>query len=122
MTQALPCSGLLAPRHCWIDRFDRRRGSEGDPAAEDVVDGFGEIVARRQASTLLAHPDFEIVDERLCSLLTDSNTFSGCPAVDGPLDFEQFVDPATASAAIGDFDKVARSKNFLRPWLQHALR
>jgi hypothetical protein len=23
---------------------------EGDPAAEDVIDGFGEIVARRQAS------------------------------------------------------------------------
>jgi hypothetical protein len=51
-------------------------------------------VAWRQATTLLAHPDFEIVDEPLCSLLTDGNTFCGCLAVDGPLDLEQFVDPA----------------------------
>jgi hypothetical protein len=27
---------------------------EGDPAAEDVIDGLSEIVARRQAITLLA--------------------------------------------------------------------
>jgi hypothetical protein len=38
---------------------------EGDPTAEDVIYGFGEVVARREAVALLAHPDFKIVDERL---------------------------------------------------------
>jgi hypothetical protein len=69
---------------------------------------------------LLAHPGFEIVDERLCSFLPDSNALSRCLAVDGSLDLEEFVDPTTRSAAIGDFDSVARSKKFLRPWLQQA--
>jgi hypothetical protein len=51
-------------------------------------------VARRQAITLLAHPDLEIIDQRLCPLLADGNTFSGRLAVDAPLDLEQLVDPA----------------------------
>jgi hypothetical protein len=79
------------------------------------------IVAWRQAITLLAHPGFEIVDERLCPVLTDSNPFSGCSAVDGPLISNSSSIRRTASAVIGDFDNVARSKSFLRPWLQRPL-
>ena len=87
----------------------------------DVVDSLGEIVARRQAITLLAHPDLELIDQRLRPLLADGNPVVGRLAVDAPLDLSNNSSiRRTASAAIGDFDNVARSNKCLRPWLQHA--
>jgi hypothetical protein len=77
-------------------------------------------VARRQAITLLAHPDPEIIDQRLCPLLTHSNTFGKHLAVDAALDLEQLVDPAHRFGGDRRLRQCCEVEEGLRPWLQHA--
>ena len=66
------------------------------------------------------HPGFEIGNERPRLFPAHGKPLLRRLAVDGTLDLEQDVDAPHGLAGIGASPDFARSKNFLRPWLQQA--
>ncbi len=65
---------------------------EGIPALEHVIHGAGDIGVARQLAALLAHPRFEVGDQRRGLLLANGEAPIGRQPIDGALDLEQGVD------------------------------
>jgi hypothetical protein len=57
----------------------------------------------REPDPLLAHPGFEIGDQRRTQLLASRAVLLGRPAVDGPLDLEQPIDAPDGLETSGEF-------------------
>lgn len=67
--------------------------SEGIPAQEHVIDGFGEVLVARQPGELGGEPSVNLGHQRRAQLTAHSEALGGVLPIDGALDIEQGMDP-----------------------------
>lgn len=70
-----------------------KEASEGVPAAQHVVDRFGEIVVAREPGELGSEPGVKLGHERRTQFLAHNEPLGHALTVDAALDIEQSIDP-----------------------------